>query len=616
MYRLDENMQGSRMDNAKLNKVMNVVFTLVLFLYPMRHVLVGAEWTDTGYNYGNFTYMDRMDPMWMFSTYLANALGHLFTFLPWGNTMIGLNVYTGLMVSILAVTSYWFFVKEVKIPKEIVFAGEFLAISFCWCPTALLYNYLTYVLLGAGTVLLYYALTGEKRQQLFFMLAGICLGINVFVRFSNLANMALIVAVWAMGIIRKEKFVKVVQQTLWCVLGYALGIGAIFGYISLRYGAEAYIQGVQRLLSMPAEASSYTITSMIIYQIRNYLQNMIWLGWLLGFVILGTLVYLVLPKSMKWIKNIGYTICVFGGFYVLMCQNMFNMKYSTKLSVFQWAVFLLTATMIIGVTVIFSKRFTQKEKLLCGLGMILIVITPLGSNNHLYSSINNLFFVLPFTLWMLWRFWKSIGEDWRCKNFKIPMFPLKSMMVCVFCMILLQGTMFGWTYVFSESDGGENLHTKIENNDILKGMRTSPDRAQVFAEISEYVSKEGLKGQEVILYGQIPAMSYYLEMPFAISSWPDLPSYNYSVMEADLKEVRSRIETGQAAPVILVEKVPGTYLAEGREGLAALGSADSVADALETDKKLALLKQMIEKYGYTVTFSNDKFVLFLAKDYR
>ena len=100
--------------------------------------------------------MDRMDPMWMFSTYLANALGHLFTFLPWGNTMIGLNVYTGLMVSILAVTSYWFFVKEVKIPKEIVFAGEFLAISFCWCPTALLYNYLTYVLLGAGTVLLYY----------------------------------------------------------------------------------------------------------------------------------------------------------------------------------------------------------------------------------------------------------------------------------------------------------------------------------------------------------------------------------------------------------------------------------------------------------------------------
>ena len=609
-------MQDSSKNNAKLNKAMNIIFILILFLYPMRHVLVGAEWTDTGYNYGNFTYMDKMDPMWMFSTYLANTLGNLFTHLPFGNTMIGLNVYTGLMISILAVAGYLFFVKEVKLPSVIVFIGEFLAINFCWCPTALLYNYLTYLLLGAGVVLLYYALTREKKQSLFFVLAGICLGINVFVRFSNLANMALIVAVWAMGIIRKEKVAKVVQQTLWCVLGYVLGMGAVFGYISLRYGAGAYIQGVKRLLSMPAEASSYTITSMIVYQIRNYLQNVIWLGWLMGFVILGTIVYKVLPKSMKVIKNIGYTVCVFGGFYVLMCRNMFNMKYSTKLSVFQWAVFLLTATMIIGVIVIFSKKFTQKEKLLCGLGMIQIVITPLGSNNHLYSSINNLFFVLPFTLWMLWRFWKMLGEEVVVRNRKIPLFPLKSMMICVFCMIMLQGTMFGWTYVFSESDGGENLHTKIENNDILSGMRTSPDRAKVFAEISEYVSKEELKGREVILYGHIPAMSYYLEMPFAISSWPDLPSYNYSVMEADLQAVQERIEAGEAAPVLLLEKVPGTFLAEGREGLEALGSTASVADSLEADRKLALLKQMIEKYGYTVTFSNDKFVLFLAKDYR
>ena len=151
-------MQIGWKDNAKLNKVLNVIFTLVLFLYPMRHILVGAEWSDTGYNYGNFTYMDKMDPMWMFSTYLGNALGSLFTHLPFGNTMIGLNVYTGLLVSILAIAGYWFFIKEVKLPGILVFIGEFLAISLCWCPTALLYNYLTYMFLGAGTVLLYYAL--------------------------------------------------------------------------------------------------------------------------------------------------------------------------------------------------------------------------------------------------------------------------------------------------------------------------------------------------------------------------------------------------------------------------------------------------------------------------
>lgn len=128
------------------------IYPLVLLLYPLRHIRVGVEWWDTGYNYGNFTYMNYMDPMWLLSTYLGNALGHLFTLLPGGGTMLGLNVYTGLIVSLLAMGGYFFFTRIVDLPKTLTFWGEMLAVSFCWCPTALLYNYLTYLLLGAGVV--------------------------------------------------------------------------------------------------------------------------------------------------------------------------------------------------------------------------------------------------------------------------------------------------------------------------------------------------------------------------------------------------------------------------------------------------------------------------------
>ena len=601
-------------NKQKLDKVLNILFPVLLFLYPLRHIRVGVEWWDTGYNYANFTYMDRMDEMWLFSTYLANAVGNFFTKLPFGDTMIGLNMYTSLVVSALALAGYFFFLKEVKLPPVIIFLGEFLALSFCWCPTALLYNYLTYVLLGAGMVLLYYALSREKRRNLFFVLAGICLGINVFVRFSNLANMALIVAVWAMGIIRKEKLIRVVQQTLWCVLGYVIGLGGMFGLLSLQYGAENYIQGVLRLLAMPSEATSYTIPSMVEAQLRNYLQNMIWLSYLAGFMLLGMIVYQVLPKSWKWLKNIGYVVCVFGSFYVLMCMKMFNMKYSTKHSAFQWGVILLTATLIAGIIVIFKKRFTEREKLLCGLGIIVMVVTPLGSNNHLHSSVNNLFFIAPFTLWLLYRFLRFLPQVWKVKKLELSTFPLKAMCGCIFCMILLQGTLFGWFYVFSEGDGGENLHTSIENNAILKGMLTDEGRAKNISEISAYVQEKDLKGQEVILYGQIPAMSYYLEMPFAISAWPDLSSYNYSVMESDLQEIEGEVALkGRELPVILMEKKQGTYVAYGKAALERLdGVTDKVTAAMEEDKKLKLLADMIEKYEYQVTFENDKFVLFLA----
>lgn len=610
-------------NHPQLNKALNLMFSLILLLYPLRHIHLGVEWEDTGYNFAHFVYMENMDPMWLFSTYFANAVGHFFTKLPLGNTMLGLNLYTGLTVSILALVGYWFFVKSIKLPPVLVFAGEFLAICFCWCPTALLYNYLTYLLLGAGGLLLFYGLDRKEKNEKFFVLAGICLGLNVFVRFSNLADMGLIVAVWAMGMIRKEKFVKVLKQTGLCVLGYLIGLLSGFGVISLQYGADTYIQGVLRLLSMPSEASNYTIVSMVMAQVQNYLQNLIWLGWLVAFMLAGMVVYQVLPeqKVLAWIKKIGYVVCVFLGFYFLRNRNMFNFSYVTKASMFQWAVMLLTATLVIGIVVIFSKRFTEREKLVSGLNVLLILIVPLGSNNHLFLAINYLFLVAPYTLWMLYRFLKWLPAQIPVKKWKLRMYPVKAMIISILVMIAFQGVLFGWYHVFTEGDGEYNLNTPVENNRVLKGMKTDPERAVQIAELSAFVEREGLRGQEVILYGKIPAVSYYLEMPFAISSWPDLPSYNYEVMKSDLESLQAKVDAKEEAlPVIMMEKRWGTYAVSGSEGLEALGMPKEITPGklsiaeIEADRKLTLLIKMIEKYDYKVVFESDKFVIFLAKD--
>lgn len=592
----------------KLNQWLRCLFPVILALYPLRHIRVGAEWWDTGYNYGNFAYMDRMDEMWLFSTYLGNALGNLLQKLPFGEYMIGMNFYTGLTVSALALAGYFFFVKWIKLPEWIVFAGEFLAISLCWCPTALLYNYLTYLLMAAGYVLLYRGLMSEdKKSRLYFAAAGILLGVNVYTRFSNLAQMALIVAVWAMGIIRREKLVTVVQQTLWCILGYVIGLGGGFGWIALRYGADTYIQAILRLLNMPAEASSYTIVSMAEYQIRNYIQNLLWLRYFGAFAIIGMILCRIFPRKIKWIAKVGYV----GGFvlmlYCLYSVNMFNLKYSTKMSAFQWAVILLTVTWLVGLVVIFGKKFTEQEKLLCGMNIIVIVITPLGSNNHLYSSINNLFFVAPFTLWMVWRFLRWLPG-------KISdAYPIKALILCMTGVIFLQSGLFGWFYVFSEGDGGENLHTKIENSDILKGMLTSPDRAEAISTIAAYVNDNDLKGSEVILYGQIPAMSYYLEMPFAITAWPYLASYNYEIMKQDLEQIKEQIAQGERkAPVILMEIRQGSYLLGGSAALEELGVSEKEKEGIMADKKLLLLETFLKEFDYSRTFENTKFVMFQA----
>ncbi len=662
---------GKKVQTIKM--ILCRIYPLALLLYPLRHIRVGAEWWDTGYNYGNFTYMDHMDPMWLLSTYLGNALGHLFTLLPGGGTMLGMNIYTGLLVSLLALGGYFFFTRRVGLSQTMTFWGEMLAISFCWCPTALLYNYLTYLLLGAGVVLLYHALSDDhEKTRGFFVGAGVCLGLNVLVRFPNLAEMALILAVWAMALIRRQKPGRTVKQTMQCLAGYLLGLGGGFAVIALQYGPATYIRGIARLLSMPSEASEYTAYSMVVQQMRNYLQNCIWLGYLVLVVVVGIFAYASFPgkgkwvkyagygvcagwsilglitgggfelksgikrilfflalglavydfPKRKWIKHVGYVACVFGGFYYLMTRNMFNLKYSTKLSAFQWGAVLLTATLAVGAVTILRKKSTEKEKLLCGLGILVILITPLGSNNHLYSAINNLFFVAPFTLWMLVRFIRWIpsepggGRQERKDKqgcWRIRFFPLKAMLVCVLFMITVQGTLFGVGYVFSEGDGGENLHTPIADNEVLKGMLTSPDRAEAISSLSSYVRQEGLEGREVILYGHIPSMSYYLQMPFAITSWPDLPSYNYEVMAADLGRLAEEIDHGKRQkPVLLLEKRPGSYIAEGPDALSAQGLNEHQIAEITENPKLGLVEDWIERYGYELCFENEKFLLFLA----
>ncbi len=578
--------------NEMKTKWKHYLFSLILLLYPLRHIRFGVEWTDTGYNYGNFMFMDNMDPMWVFSTYFGTALGNLFTKLPFGNYMMGLNVYTGLTVSILALLGYYFFTRRNRIPAEIVFAGEFLAINLCaWCPTALLYNFLTYIFMAIGVIALYHALMTDKKHL--FVIAGLFLGINIFVRFPNLAEMAFILAVWAFGIIQKKKFIKVASETGWCLLGYVIGIVVCLGFITLRYGLEEYVAAITRLLNMPSGASDYSLYSMIYGQINVYIENLRWLRYLVLVVLVGILMFAFIPQKFIRVKQVAFIggICV--SFYLLYIKGMFVLEYASTRSMFEWAVFFLIGTLVVGAITIFNPKALPEEKLQAGLCILIILITPLGSNNHLFSSMNNLYIVAPFTLWMLFRFIKSFPQ--KVKLFKtsitIFIYPVKAMIFGILLMVGIQGVMFGATYVFTEAHGGKDFNTKIENNDILRGMLLDTEHAVPLESISAYVTENKLKGKEVILYGYIPAMSYYLEMPFAITSWPDLRSYNYEVMESDLQLLAKAINSGdKEVPIVILEKAYG--------------------ENVKTDDKYTLLSNWMEQYSYQMTFVNEKFMIY------
>lgn len=645
-----------------------ILFLAVLVLYPLRHINLGLDLWDTGYSYANFRYMglEHMDSMWLFSTYLANVAGHFLSGLPFADSLVGMNFYTGLFVSALAVVGYLFCTRTLHVPKGIAFLGELTAVSLCWCPTAVLYNYLTFALLLLCVILLYYGLTASKHWLLFA--AGLCLGTNVLVRFSNLPEAALIVGVWAYGVIehlewkrdtRAEKnrdrraeqketesglvrgeksgaLKRSFRRTLWCMGGYLAASGFWFGYLHIRYGLDNYAAGIQRLFDMTDKATDYKATSMVAALLHQYVSNLYWVARIgviavCGLIFFGAAVKAeefqgrgkghgdVRGKSGKMSRKVSLLMWTVRGIWCLVCAAMIYWLHMRGFCVRQFAdagasvilrpgILFLLLTMGIGVLRIFHRDSPKEEKLISGLIILVIVIASIGSNNHVFPSINNLFLAGPYTLWQCWRFVRC-GKDGKLWKFPICTFPVKGVLCAFLALFLALSFRFGASFVFAEAKGVTETTARVENNPVLKGVKMSPERAEWMTQISAYAAEQGFAGREVILYGKIPALSYYLQMPSAFNPWSDLASYSLTTMEQALLEVEEEMRADASyRPVILLEKEYGLYGEAVSAGeLRHQDISRERWEAMEQDGKWQLILDFMETHEYKKCFSNEKF---------
>lgn len=632
---------GFHMNRIRQNKYawLEVLYVIILAVYPLRHVHWGLDLWDTGYNYANFQYMglEHMDPMWLFSTYLSNVVGHFLTKLPGAGSLVGMNCYTGLFVSALALMGYFFCTKKLGISSYVAFVGEFIAISFCWSPTAVLYNYLTYVLFLGCVILLYTGLLQEKKWYLYA--AGLCLGANVLVRFSNLPEAAMILVVWVYGVIEtlewRQKISRTISRTLWCLGGYLTALAVLLGYIAVRYGFGNYIDGIMQLFGMTERATDYTAVSMVMGIVGTYVEHLYWVERIFVFVAAGTTVcaagglllrYCTGLKGnatvQKLLKAGSCVVCVVCAAAMLWWFYNGNIRFTswsfdTYDPIWHPGVVFLMLTMLIAVIRIFHRNVPKEEKLISGMVLLVVLLTSIGSNNKVYPSFNNLFVAAPYTLWQSVRFVEEgkekeirIGKEGG-KHLYILFSPVaaKCVLMAFLALFVLVVTCFGANFVFAEATGTKDVSATTENNEILKGTKMSPERAEWMNSISSYVKDNNLQGREVILYGKIPALSYYLQMPSAFNPWSDLESYSVSKLALELEKLRGDItEKGTERPVIIAEKSYEDFFPDAITEVDPDKERD-YDEALQRVEKWMLITDFMEEFGYEKSFVNEKFVI-------
>ncbi|MCH5249256.1 MAG: hypothetical protein J1E98_04970 [Lachnospiraceae bacterium] len=580
----------------------NCIFVVILTFYPLIKINQGLDIVDTAYSLTNFQYFPTSDSTWMVATYLANVAGYLLTRLPKGGMLIGIYFYTGLILSATALIFY--FVLRKKIPTFIVFVGEMIALSLCWCPTTILYNYLTYLFMGAGILLLYKGICVQDKQYTRYMLlAGIYLGVNVAVRMPNVVQTAFILALWYAAWLRKEKFSKCIKDTIICIAGYLIGFGIPFISICMKYGIGAYPEMVKNMFAMTDKAVDYKPYAMLFGMFGDYMTGLFWL--LFATVCMGFL-YMIYVLKKKFVPKKGEWLfcllciaicCILIRFY--WGKGMFDFGYYYYGSIYQWAVFFLLLTAACAVYLLISKKYSIEDKTLALLILIQMLVTPLGSNNRLYPIINNLFIAAPFTLWICVGFFrKTAGKSIH--------FPWKSMLAALFVMLLIQSICFHMNFVFNDGVRGEKRDTLANEIPKSEGIYTTRDNAVALTDLVKHTKANDFAGRKVILYKELPGLSYLLDMPPAIStSWPDLDSYRLEQFEQDMEAVEGNMDSDR--PIIIVSSAIAAYRTGDPEAYEWFGVNE---EAFASDEKLEILLQFIEDYGYEETFCNMKYAIY------
>ncbi len=563
------------------------IFPAILVIFAFLGVDQGADLTDTTYSLGNYEEFGRLQGDWIYATYLANLCGHLMLKIS-GGRLLWMNVLSRLLPLATSLSIYFVFKKHIS--PVILFLGEVIALGLCWCPTVILYNYLSYLLFVAAGLLLWRWSETDHKKNLF--LAGVMLGIAVLVRISNLVYCIWILFVWYRLKEKNKRSLGAVKSTGICIGGYLSGMAAAFLLLFVSeagaHGMQGAISGVTGMFawvgslftSSAGDAGGYSMGGMLKIIVGGYLFGAKWFLPMLAGILLGTAMFAFRKKEWILPKTILYLYGVALLFVWYYRNGVFTANYHNNGAFYGIGTLLLLVLLLLFAYVaspFCHKMLLRKEKGLAFFALLALLAAPLGSNNHLYAVLNQLFLVAPIGIHLLER-WTQAQER---KNWFLP---VRYMFFAFIALFLVQSVLFGSIYVFKDGEDGSSRDALITENAVLRGMHTSASHQQAIEGITAQLQQAPAK--KLLTYGNLPGLHYAMGLSPALTTlWPDLDSYAITDME---KELESRKE--QDFWIVTAARMP-EY------------SGDM-------QKKYSLLQDFIYNNGYEIEYQNEEFVLY------
>ena len=556
----------------KQSKIVKYLMIAFIGIFSFRKIFKGIDLMDAGYSLGNFKYFETMNPTWKLATYLSNVAGWLMMKLPGGQYWVGMNFYTSLPVAAVAIAVFYWLSHKYEKKEWLLFIGEVIALSLCWASTVSIYHYFGYLLMTITVMLLFDGI--KKNETKYFLISGIILGLAVFVRMPNITYVALIFPViYGVYLNNKEKiWIRVLQ----CIGGFCISAVPMYAFICIKYGFNSYLEMINSLFVMTDTATDYKPTSMITDMFEVYIEYLPWFLILVGVTLAGTIVLKIFKPKNKTVFGVVYGVIFLALIRFLYGRGYFGVNYHEHFAVIKPFTTYITVVFILCIYEIISKKQSVDNKLWAAFIIVIVIVSPLGSNNNIYVVMNNTFLVLPASLILIADFVKEK------KNESITI-------TAVFFvgLLFIQSFLFGSNYVFHDlaDESAKVVTSNIAGESTTKGLKTTYERNEALNGLGTYLEENELLDKKVILYGNIPCISYIFGMEPAIyTTWPDLDSNTLERLEESLENI-------EETPVIILAR-----------------------DWEDDSKKAYAITQYMYLNDYHCTYFNDDFFVYTVKN--
>ena len=562
------------------------IFILVV-IWQLLLTFQGFDLADTGFQLSAYRFIldDPYSVQYSMMFWLSDITGAL-----WMKLFPAGGLYWFRVGWVLAITAtfliYFRILQQALSRNQAVIS---LAITLIFIlrggPECLNYDILTSVGYAIGLLFLIGGLIKNKPWQ--FAISGFFLGISLFFKLSNLTLLSFFLAIPFAHLIYKRTRICLLQNSAIWLLGIISGAGLIIGLILYLGHWELFTNNLTFIYQMGSDSQA---SHGLLPLLKSYITGYANAGVMLLFFALGVWGFIRLTKQ----KPIVLTSRVRVSLLILISITVLFLSIFLKDVFWSKVRYLFIGLMILyGLMQTTDRKQNQPARTLAFIGLILLIIAPLGSDSGLSKSVWGMWLLAPLTL-------SGFFEIRLIKRNVLPAILSNLFRKMLFVTILISAVVYAWQNTYFDVGSRIEKRFSIEHPN-LDYIYTSEKRANAINETIAQAFPKMNDCEYLLSFIEMPMFNYLTgKKPFISTSWPKL-YYNPKTFQEKLVEAVNKRDD---LPAIIRQK-QATKLDDWPE--------TPYVEYKDWPEHATILDKFISQYNYNIVWENEMFQLLIAK---